>query len=480
MTLSSPKDVFEYAKKHDVKYIDLRFTDFPGTLQHFTIPATQIDEMTFEEGLGFDGSSIRGWQQINESDMVVVPDPTTAKIDPFFADTTLTLLCDVKDPISGENYSRDPRNVARKAEQYLEQSGLADKAFFGPEAEFYVFDDLRFENNEFNAAYRVNSDEAIWNSGGERDRIFGERQTSALGHKNRLKEGYFPVPPSDTQQDLRSRMVNVMQSLGIEVECHHHEVGAAGQGEIDIRFNTLLSTADNLQLYKYVVKNVARQAGKSVTFMPKPIFGDNGSGMHVHQSLWKGDSPLFAGDKYGGLSELAEYYIGGLLKHGKAVLAFAAPTTNSYKRLVPGYEAPVNLVYSSRNRSAAVRIPMYSKNPKAKRIEFRPPDPSCNPYLAFAAMLMAGLDGIKNKIAPPKPVDKNIYSLTKEELAALDHVPSSLEEAINALEADHQFLLEGGVFTKDVIETYIEYRREEILQLRLRPHPFEFHLYSDV
>ena len=470
----TPAEVMEMLSE-GVEFIDLRFADLPGQVQHFTIPAGQLDLDSFEEGFGFDGSSIRGFQEIQESDMILKPDPETALIDPFMERKTLVLYCFVHDPISHEPYNRDPRYVAKKAEQYLLGTGLADTSFWGPEAEFYIFDSARFDQNQFSAFYEVDSVEGAWNTGAEED---GKN----LAYKPRYKEGYFPVPPTDHFQDLRSEMSAVLAEAGIEVEVHHHEVGTAGQAEIDIRYTTLLRQADNVTLFKYIVKNVAWQYGKTVTFMPKPIFEDNGSGMHCHQSLWKDGVPLFYDETgYAGLSDMARWYIGGLLKHARAVLAFAAPTTNSYRRLVPGYEAPVNLVYSQRNRSAAVRIPLYSQKPALKRLEFRCPDPAANPYLAFSAMLMAGLDGIENKIEPPPPVDKDIYDLPPEELKNLPSVPGSLEEALDALEADHDFLLKGDVFTPDLIEAWLSYKRvSEVDALRLRPHPYEFYLYYDI
>ncbi len=470
----TPADVMEMLSA-DVEYIDLRFCDLPGQVQHFTIPAGQLDVDSFDEGFGFDGSSIRGFQEIQESDMILKPDPDTALIDPFMERKTLVLYCFVHDPISHEPYNRDPRYVAKKAEQYLLGTGLADVSYWGPEAEFYIFDSARFDQNQYSAFYEVDSVEGAWNTGAKED---GRN----LAYKPRYKEGYFPVPPTDHFQDLRSEMSSVLQEAGIEVEVHHHEVGTAGQAEIDIRYTTLLRQADNVTLFKYIVKNVAWQYGKTVTFMPKPIFEDNGSGMHTHQSLWKDGIPLFYDETgYAGLSDMARWYIGGLLKHARAVLAFAAPTTNSYRRLVPGYEAPVNLVYSQRNRSAAVRIPLYSQKPALKRLEFRCPDPAANPYLSFAAMLMAGLDGVENQIEPPPPVDKDIYDLPPEELKNLPSVPGSLEEALDALEADHDFLLKGDVFTPDLIESWLTYKREsEVDAMRLRPHPYEFYLYYDI
>ncbi len=470
----SPAEVVRLCQDEGVEIVDFRFCDLPGLMQHFSAPVHQLTEEGFEDGYGFDGSSIRGFQEIQESDMILVPDPNTAVLDPFRRHKTLNLNCFVRDPLTGEPYSRDPRYVARKAEDYLSSTGLADTAYFGPEAEFYIFNDIRFMQNQHSAMYAVDSVEGIWNS--DKD------EKPNLGFKPRFKEGYFPVPPMDHFQDIRSEMVMYMERLGIEIEIQHHEVGTAGQAEIDMRFDTLLRMADKLMLYKYVVKNVARANNLTATFMPKPLFQDNGSGMHTHQSLWKGGEPLFFSETgYAGISDMARWYIGGLLAHAKSVLAFAAPTTNSYKRLVPGYEAPVNLVYSQRNRSASVRIPLYSKSPKAKRLEFRCPDPSANPYLAFAAMLMAGLDGVQNRIEPPDPVDKDLYDLPPEELAQVPQVPGSLEEALAALEADQDYLLAGGVFTPDLIETWLAYKRlREIDEVRLRPHPWEFYLYYDI
>ena len=469
----TPKDVTKLCEEKQVRIVDLRFMDFPGLWQHFSVPIAQLDEESFEKGFGFDGSSIRGWQPIHASDMLVVPDPTTALLDPFTQMPTLMMICDIVDPVTRERYSRDPRHIAYKAEAYLKSTGMADTAFFGPEAEFFIFDDVRYEQNAYSAFYRVDSIEGTWNTARE--------ENPNLGYKPRFKEGYFPVPPSDAFQDLRSEMVSVLEDCGIAVEAHHHEVATAGQAEIDMRFSPLRKMADAMMVYKYVVKNVARRNGRTVTFMPKPIFGDNGSGMHTHQSLWKDGKPLFAGNGYAGLSQMALHYIGGILKHSPAICALTNPTTNSYKRLVPGYEAPVNLAYSSRNRSAAIRIPLYDASPKAKRAEVRYPDPSCNPYLAFAGMLMAGIDGIQNRIDPGDPLDKNLYDLPPEELASVPTVPSSLEAALKALETDHEFLLKGDVFTMDVIETWIEYKRvNEHDALRLRPHPYEFYLYFDV
>jgi glutamine synthetase len=470
----TPDDVLHLISDEGIDIVDVRFCDLPGLMQHFSMPAGQLTADVFDEGVGFDGSSIRGFQEIQESDMLLVPDPNTAVVDPFTQHKTLDLNCFVNDPVTGESYSRDPRYVARKAEEYLTSTGLADTCYVGPEAEFFIFDDVRFDQNEHEGYYSIESVEAAWNTG--RD------ENPNLGYKPRYKEGYFPVPPMDHFQDLRSEMILVLERLGVEIEIHHHEVGTAGQAEIDMRFDSLLRMADKLMLYKYVVKNVARQAGKSATFMPKPVFQDNGSGMHTHQSLWKGGEPLFYSEAgYAGLSDMGRWYIGGLLTHAPAILAFSNPTTNSYKRLVPGYEAPVNLVYSQRNRSAAVRIPLYSQSPKAKRLEFRCPDPSCNPYLAFSAMLMAGLDGIQNRIEPPDPMDKDLYDLPPEELAKVPQVPGSLEAVLSALEEDQAFLKAGGVFTDDLIETWVTYKREnEVDALRLRPHPWEFALYYDL
>jgi glutamine synthetase len=470
----TPDEVLALIRDEGIEVVDLRFCDLPGLTQHFSMPAGYLEGDMFDEGVGFDGSSIRGFQEIQESDMLLVPDPSTAVVDPFTQHATLNLNCFVRDPVTGESYSRDPRYVAKKAEDFLVSTGIADTAYVGPEAEFFIFDDVRFGQNEHEAFYSVDSVEAAWNSA--RD------EGPNLGYKPRYKEGYFPVPPMDHYQDLRSEMILTLERLGVAIEIHHHEVGTAGQAEIDMRFDSLLRMADKLMLYKYVVKNVAWQAGKSATFMPKPVFQDNGSGMHVHQSLWKGGEPLFYDEAgYAGFSDVGRWYIGGLLQHAPAILAFSNPTTNSYKRLVPGYEAPVNLVYSQRNRSAAVRIPLYSQSPKAKRLEFRCPDPSCNPYLAFSAMLMAGLDGIQNRIEPPAPLDKDLYDLPPDELAKVPQVPGSLDAVLDALEQDNAFLKVGGVFTDDLIETWIGYKREsEVDAIRLRPHPWEFHLYYDI
>jgi glutamine synthetase len=469
----TPKDAINLAQEKKAEIVDIKFMDFIGTWQHFSIPLSEYNEDIFEDGLGFDGSSIRGWQAINSSDMLVIPDPNTATIDPFCEVPTLSLICNIVDPLTKEDYSRDPRNIARKAEAYVKSSGAGDTAFFGPEPEFFILDDVRYDQNAYEGYYHINSVEGTWNSG--RD------EGPNLGYKPRHKEGYFPVSPLDSYQDIRTEMIQTMEAVGLRVEKHHHEVATAGQAEIDLRFLPLVEMADAIQWYKYIVKNVAKKHGKTATFMPKPVFGDNGSGMHVHQSIWKNDQPLFAGDGYGGISEMGLHYIAGILTHAPALCAFVAPTANSYRRLVPGFEAPVNLAYSSRNRSAAVRIPMYSPSPKAKRIEVRFPDPSCNPYLAFSAMLMAGLDGVERKLDPGNPLDKDIYSLTPEELVDVPSVPGSLPGALDALENDHDFLLRGDVFTKDVIETWIEYKREnEVDPLRLRPHPYEFTLYYDV
>ena len=471
-TKTEPKAVVEFAKENHVEMLDLRFTDLPGLWHHVSYPIGQFSEDSFEEGFGMDGSSIRGWAAIHESDMLLIPDANRYLIDPFTETPTLVMVCDVTDPVTKQRYDRDPRYIARKAEMYLASTSVADTAYFGAEAEFFIFDNVRFDQNEHEGYYFVDAEEGRWNSG---------RADSNLGYRPRYKEGYFPVPPTDHYQDLRSEMALTMQNAGMEVECHHHEVATGGQTEIDLKFDALIRSADNMMLYKYIVKNVATQYGKTVTFMPKPLFQDNGSGMHTHQSLWKDGKPLFAGDGYAGLSQLALWYIGGLIKHGPALSALIAPTTNSYKRLVPGFEAPVNLAYSRRNRSAACRIPMYSASPKAKRVEFRPPDPSSNPYLAFAAMLMAGLDGIENKLDPGQPLDKDIYDLGPEELAQVPSMPGSLESALDELERDQQFLLKGDVFTEELLNTYIEYKREkEVNAMRLRPHPYEFMLYYDI
>lgn len=471
--MKTPRDVLNLIKGERVEIVDLRFMDFLGLWQHFSVPARVIDEDSFEGGIGFDGSSIRGWQAINESDMLVKPVPETGFIDPFFQAKTLVLICNICDPVTGEDYTRDPRNIARKAATYLQSSGIADVAYFGPEAEFFIFDDIRFDQNEHEGYYHIDSVEGRWNS--------GRAEGPNLGYKPRYKEGYFPVPPTDSLQDIRSEMILTLEKIGVLIEAQHHEVATGGQAEIDMRFAPLVEMSDNLLKYKYVVKNVARKHNKTVTFMPKPLFNDNGTGMHVHISLWKGDENLFAGDGYAGLSKAAMYAIGGILTHAPSLLAITSPTTNSYRRLVPGFEAPVNLAYSSRNRSAAVRIPLYSTSPRARRLEFRCPDPSCNPYLAFSAMLMAAIDGIQNKIDPGEPLDKDIYDLPPEELEKVPTTPGSLREALEALEADHDYLLKGDVFTSDVIETWISYKMErEVQEIELRPHPWEFALYYDI
>ena len=470
------KNVLNYAADQEARFVSIRFTDLLGSWHHLTYPIGQLTEDAFEEGFGFDGSSLRGWAVINESDMLLVPDPSRCWVDPFAEETTICLIANVVDPITKEGYGLDPRSVAIRAENYLKFTELADTAFVGTEAEFFVFDDVSYSNEPQSSGYEISSEEAHWNSNRK-----GSDTNPNQGYHIRAKEGYVPVAPMDSLIDLRNTMSMILEEVGMHVECHHHEVATAGQCEIDFKFSNLLHTADNLMLFKYVVKNTAYLHGKTATFMPKPLYGDNGSGMHCHQSLWKDDEPLFGGDEYAGLSEMALHYIGGLLKHAPALIAFAAPTTNSYKRLVPGFEAPVNLAYSARNRSAAVRIPMFSASPKAKRLEFRPPDPSCNPYLTFAALLMAGLDGIQNRIEPGEPLDKDIYDLAPEELADVPSLPGTLEEALNALEEDHEFLLKGDVFSKEMIERWISYKRKnEVDKLRLRPHPLEFSMYYDV
>ncbi len=477
---SEIEKVIQIIKENNIAIIDLKFTDLPGLWQHFSIPAQELYEAgdplksIWSEGIGFDGSSIRGFQKIQESDMNLYLDATTAIVDPACEIPTLSILCDIYDPISKKPYTRDPRHVAKKTAAYLKSSGIADESYWGPELEFFIFNDIRFDQNQSSGYYFIDSVEGIWNS--------GKNEEPNLGFKPRNKEGYFPVPPHDSLQDLRSKIVLAMLKAGIPIEVHHHEVATAGQCEIDMRYNTLVKTADNCLLYKYIVKNIAKQNHMTATFMPKPLFGDNGSGMHTHQSLWKNGQNIFYDPKgYALLSETAQYYIGGLLKHANALMAFCAPTVNSYKRLVPGFEAPVNLAYSQRNRSAAVRIPMYTDNPKSKRIEFRPPDPTANQYLAFAAMLMAGLDGIENKLDPGAPLDKNIYELAPDEAAKVQTVPGSLDASLDALEKDHDFLLKGDVFTKDVIDVWLRYKREnEIDPIRLRPHPYEFYLYYDI
>ena len=467
------ESLLKVIKDNKVEMIDLRFTDIPGLWQHFSVPPRAFDHDAIVDGVGFDGSSIRGFQEIQESDMLVVPDPATAFLDPFSEVPTLVVICTIRDPITGESYSRDARHIAEKAEAFLKGTGVGDAAYFGPELEHFVFDGVRYDQGTNYGFYEIESHEANWDA--------GEVNGPSLGHKLRPKEGYFPVPPADTLQDARTEMVLLLEKLGIQVEAHHHEVATGGQGEIDMRFTTLTRMADNVMIYKYVVKGVARRRGMTATFMPKPLFGDNGSGMHVHQSIWKAKKPVFAGDGYAGSSERMRYYIGGLLKHAPALCAICAPTVNSYRRLVPGFEAPVNLGYSQRNRSAACRIPMYSADPKTKRVEFRCPDPAANPYLCFAAMLMAGLDGIERRISPGDPIDKNLYDLPPQEMAKVPKAPGTLDEALHALEGDHKFLLEGDVFTKDVIETYLSYKRSrEIDEIRLRPHPYEFFLYYDI
>ncbi len=468
----TPKDVLKLIEEKKIRYVDMKFLDFIGTWQHFTAPVHELNEDVFEEGLGFDGSSIRGWQPIHASDMLVIPDASTAMVDPFMQEPTISIICNIQDPITKEYYTRDPRNIARKAENYLKSTGIGDIAYFGPELEFFIFDDIRYSQSVNEGFYSIDSVEGQWNTG----RI----ENPNLGYKPRYKEGYFPVSPTDSQTDIRSEIVTAMENVGLKIEKHHHEVATGGQAEIDMVFDSLLRMGDSVMWYKHVVKNIAHKNGKTATFMPKPLFGDNGSGMHTHQSIWKGGKPLFAGNGYGGMSELAMHYIGGILKHAAAICAFTNPTTNSYRRLVPGFEAPVNLAYSSRNRSASIRIPMYSPSPKSKRIEVRFPDPASNSYLAFSAMLMAGLDGIQNKIKPGEPLDKDIYGLSPEELKNVPSTPGSLEEALNALKKDHEFLLKGDVFTSDVIETWIEYKtKAEVNPVKLRPVPLEFSLYFD-
>jgi len=471
---STPADVQRLAKEAGAKIIDLRFVDLPGSWQHFSMPVSELNASLFEEGAGFDGSSIRGFQHIHESDMLLVADADTARVDPVLQIPTLAILCNVVDPVSGKPYTRDPRYVAQKAEKHLAASGLADVSYWGPEAEFYIFDDVRYDQAAQHGFYYIDSNEAAWNT--------GRAESPNSGYKLRHKEGYFPCPPADQQQDLRSEIILRLIDVGVPVEVHHHEVGTAGQGEIDMRYGSLTTMGDRLLWYKYIIRNISRKHGKTATFMPKPMFGDNGSGMHCHQSLWKDDTNLFFDAKgYGQISQMARHYIGGLLHHAPALLGLCAPTTNSYRRLVPGYEAPVNLVYSQRNRSAAVRIPVYSSSPKAKRIEFRCPDPACNPYLAFAAQLMAGLDGIRHKRDPGEPIDRDLYELEPSEAAKVKSTPGSLGEVLDALESDHAWLLEGGVFTPDLIETWISYKRErELAPVNLRPVPYEFFLYYDV
>ncbi len=475
--MAAPKtpvqNVLEYVKKNKIKFIDFKFMDFPGQWQHFTVPATQLDEKSFQEGFGFDGSSMRGWKAINESDMLLIPDAESMFLDPFIKAPTVSLICDIHEPATMEKYSRCPRHIAQKAMAYLRSTGIADTAYFGPEAEFFVFDDVRFDSTPNSSFYFVDSEEGRWNTGSD--------EGPNLQYKPRFKQGYFPVPPTDSLNDLRNEMCERLMDMGIEVEAQHHEVASGGQCEIDLRYQHLIKASDQMLLFKYVVKNTAKLHGKTVTYMPKPIQGDNGSGMHVHSSLWKKGKPLFAGSGYAGLSEMALYYIGGILKHAPALLALTNPTTNSYKRLVPGFEAPVRLAYSQSNRSAAIRIPMLSNNPKTKRVEFRCPDPSANPYLAFSAIMLAGLDGILNKIDPGDPLDKDIYDMEPEELQGVPTTPESLSNALRALADDHEFLLKGDVFTEDVIQTWINYKFEkEIQPMALQPHPFEFNLYYDV
>ncbi len=466
------KEFLASFKKNKAEMMDLKFVDLLGTWQHCSYPIDVVDESIFTEGLGFDGSSIRGWQGIHISDMLAIPDPSTGCLDPFFAQPTVSVIADIYDPVTRKKYSRDPRHVAMKAEAYLKKSGVADTCFIGPELEFFIFDEVRFEQNQHTGMYQIDSVEGAWNS--------GRFEEPNLGYKPSFKGGYFPVSPTDTYHDLRGEMVAEMRKVGIIVEAHHHEVATAGQSEIDMKYRNLLRMGDQVMWFKYICKNVAKRHGKTVTFMPKPIFEDNGSGMHTHFSLWKGGKPLFAGKKYAGLSDMALHAIAGILRHAPAILALAAPTTNSYRRLVPGFEAPVNLCMSARNRSASVRIPMYSENPKAKRLEFRCPDPSCNPYLTFPAILMAALDGIEKKMDPGKPLDRDIYEMTTEELLGTPKTPGSLEEAIAALEKDHDFLLKGGVFTPDVVEAWISWKKsKELDPMHMRPHPYEFHLYYD-
>jgi glutamine synthetase len=469
----TPQDVLKLVEDKGIEFVDLRFLDFPGLWQHLTVPVKELTLDSFTSGFGFDGSSLRGWQRINESDMIIVPVPKTAIIDPFCQHTTLSMICDIQDPLTRQRYSRDPRSVARKAADYMRSTGIADTAYFGPELEFFIFDQVCYDQGMNYAHYRVDSREGSWRRGVD--------EPDNLGNQLRPKEGYFPCPPADTMHNLRSEMVTVLEQCGIRVETHHHEVATGGQAEIDMRFDRLVEMGDKVMLYKYILKNVAARHGKVVTFMPKPLYEDNGSGMHTHFSLWRGEKPLFFGDKYAELSDLALWAIGGLIKHAGAVLAFTNPTTSSYKRLVPGYEAPVNLIYSMRNRTAFVRIPMYHHDPRTKRIEFRCPDSSCNPYLAFSAIMMAALDGIENKIDPGPPVDENLYGLSAERLADIGQTPVSLEGALQALQKDHAFLLKGGVFTEDVIRYWIKYKMDhEVAPLRSRPHPYEFCLYFDI
>ncbi len=470
---SKVQEILSYIKSNKIQFVDFKFMDFPGQWQHFTVPAGELKSDSFEDGFGFDGSSIRGWKSIHESDMLLIPDPETMFFDPFIEAPTVSLICDVYEPATREKYDRCPRNIAQKAEAYLKSTGLADTSYFGPEAEFFVFDDVRFDSGPNFSFYTVDSIEGKWNSGRE--------ENPNLGYKPRFKEGYFPVPPTDQLMDLRNEMVMNLINMGIEIEAQHHEVASGGQCEIDMKFKPLLRAADQLLMFKYVIKNTAKKRGKTVTYMPKPIFGDNGSGMHVHTSLWLKGKPLFAGGGYAGLSDMALYFIGGLLKHAPSLLAFTNPITNSYKRLVPGFEAPVNLAYSQRNRSASIRIPMYSNSPKSKRVEFRCPDPAANPYLAFSAIMMAGLDGIMNRIDPGEPLEKDIYDMSPEELKDVPSTPESLGQALKALSEDHEYLLKGNVFTEDVIRAWINYKIEkEIKPMALRPHPYEFEMYFDV
>lgn len=469
----TPSEVLALMKKKEVRVVDLRFMDMPGLWQHLSVPSGMLTEDSFEDGFGFDGSSIRGWKKISESDMIIVPEPATAFIDPFMQVPTLVMICNIRDPITREDYNRDPRNIARKAENYMRSTGLAEICYVGPECEFFIFDDIRFDQTTNSGYYYIDSNEGRWNS--------GRVENPNLGYKPRKKEAYFPVPPMDSLQDIRTEMMLALEDAGIDVEAHHHEVATGGQSEIDMRFDSLVRMADKVLQYKYIVKNVARRHNKTVTFMPKPLWDDNGTGMHCHVSLWRGGKNLFAGDGYGGMSEMAMYAIGGIIHHASAILAITNPTTNSYKRLVPGFEAPVRLAYSSRNRSAAIRIPVLSQSPKAKRFEFRCPDPSCNPYLAFSAILMAALDGIQNRIHPGEPLDRDIYDMAPEELKNVPGTPGSLEEALKALEADHEFLLRGDVFSEDVIEAWIRYKMDhEVTPVRCRPHPYEFALYYDI
>ncbi|ABW26523.1 type I glutamate--ammonia ligase [Acaryochloris marina] len=470
----SPQDILNWIKNDNIQVVDLKFIDMPGIWQHLTLYQDQIDESSFTDGVAFDGSSIRGWKAINESDMAMVPDPNTAWIDPFMEEPTLSMICSIQEPRTGQPYERCPRSIAQKALDYLASTGIGDTAFFGPEAEFFIFEDVRFDQTENSAYYYVDTKEGRWNSG-------AVEEGGNLGYKPRYKEGYFPVSPTDTLQDMRTEMLLTMAKCGVPIEKHHHEVATGGQCELGIKFAPIIESGDNLMIYKYCVKNVAKKYGKSATFMPKPLFNDNGSGMHTHQSIWKAGQPLFWGDGYANLSQTALHYIGGILKHAPALLALTNPTTNSYKRLVPGFEAPVNLAYSQGNRSASIRIPLSGPNPKAKRLEFRCPDATCNPYLAFAAMLCAGIDGIKNQIDPGSSLDVDIYDLSPEELAKIPSTPGSLLEALEALQNDHNFLVDSGVFTKDFVENWIEYKLDnEVNPMRLRPHPYELSLYYDV